>query len=510
MALLDTKNILSTGCQGQFSDCITDCGDEQAIYRSLEQDSLIGNGFGPISRYLACVNLPSIARYWKYGQLSSNTSNAISRYIDPNTSESQLQNITEAVTGCVSSTCQNSRRPDLCYADYCSPVKLLSNSSAPNVTAINQCMHILCSNGYKSLPFADADIVGIGVYASYILQCMYIAILWLGFMYAAVRSRRKHSPGEPDLSNHRKAWINLLNEFHKVQCFFSTTLMIASFTQRIYDSDMLVIFMLVPLATNGIVPIVFAYLLLIHYKRLSPGSIFATLLVYIVSSIVYWILYSQISSLSPVSDQAVYQQFMFKLSAIEDCGGYSALAACPRLTNIGLAQVTLAATRIRILTPLIWSLSTIVLLALLSYQAYFRRLHPAPNDRRISSATPINGEQAVSMETSRTWKLAFVVMTAVMIACLGMQFSLLTISYSLNMMDSWDWPFGQVIAVTVWTPPVLEYFYGEISECPLTLPLDSAMAYEMAVNKVEARKLSKMNKQKVKAESGSEKPELSN
>lgn len=42
-----------------------------------------------------------------------------------------------------------------------------------------------------------------------------------------------------------------------------------------------------------------------------------------------------------------------------------------------------------------------------------------------------------------------------------MQLSLLAIGKSLNMMNPHDWSFGQIVAITVWAPPILEYLYGE-------------------------------------------------
>jgi hypothetical protein len=158
-----TNSSLSRGCQNNTQNCVTDCANEKLLYTSLVQDDRTGNGRGPIARYQACVNLPSIVRYFEFGQLSQDIYNNTDKYIAPDTTDIQLQGVTSAVTDCLSSTCRNSRRSDLCYDDYCSPVKLLANSSSPNVTAVNQCLKTLCSGGYKSLPFADSDIVGIGV-----------------------------------------------------------------------------------------------------------------------------------------------------------------------------------------------------------------------------------------------------------------------------------------------------------------------------------------------------------
>lgn len=158
-----TKNTLSQGCNSS-SDCISDCANKTLLYTSLVQDDPgNGNGKGPVTRYQACVNLPSIVRHSQSDQLSQAFVTEFEKYTTPNTTDLQLQELTSTITDCLSSTCRNSRRPDLCYDDFCSPVRLLTNSSSPNVIAIDQCLNTLCDGGFKSLPFADADIVGIGV-----------------------------------------------------------------------------------------------------------------------------------------------------------------------------------------------------------------------------------------------------------------------------------------------------------------------------------------------------------
>ncbi|QDS73351.1 hypothetical protein FKW77_006818 [Venturia effusa] len=455
--------------------------DSEAKDLEMEQldESTKGNGKGPITRYQACVNLPSIARYSQSGQLSQDFTAEFETYTKPNTTELQLQRLASTVTDCLSSTCRHSRRPDLCYDNLCSPVRLLTTSSSPNVTAIDQCLKTLCSGGFNSLPFADADIVGIGVYASYILQCIFVAAFCIGsllpllwrFLHTKNFKRSKKSK-----SSERK--ISLLNEFHKAQCFFSITLMIASFTQNIYDTNMLITFMLVPLSTNGIVPIVFAYLLLVYNHKDHIGTTLYTLLTYVLASVVYWSLYAHVTSSSEDRPRLAYQQFMFKLSAIPACGEYSALAVCPHYPNTGLEEVYRASRRIRVLTPIIWTFSTIVLFVVLAYQTLraspwrkepeYTYQHPSQTNEGKPNPPEHEHNQAHEEQASpdkkpmgRTWRLSFIIMTAAMVACLGMQLSLLAIGKSLNMMNPHDWSFGQIIAITIWAPPIVEYVYKE-------------------------------------------------
>ncbi len=153
--------LLQKGCQSDH--CMADCQNATVLYSSLVQTNLSGNGQGPIARYAACVNVPAIFRSLSQGALSSNFSSSAQQYIPTNVTEDNLQNITSTVTDCLSSTCRNSRNSGHCYDNYCSPVKLLANDTTPNITAINGCLNQLCHSGFSALPYADADVVGIGV-----------------------------------------------------------------------------------------------------------------------------------------------------------------------------------------------------------------------------------------------------------------------------------------------------------------------------------------------------------
>ena len=166
-----------------------------------------------------------------------------------------------------------------------------------------------------------------------------MVILWLGFLGFAIYQYKRSEPERPSRpGKHYKSWIDLLLEFHKSQCLFSATLMIASLNYGIYEVDMLVTFLLTPLATNSILPVIFAYQL--YRWRFKRGS----------------------NTDSPV------------------------------------------------------------------------------------------------------WHRAFWFTTIVFLAAISMQLNVLSISNELNMINPRGWTFGQIVAVTVWIPLLLEYIYSEMSE----------------------------------------------
>jgi hypothetical protein len=459
-------SFLENGCLN--GNCVNNC-DPRKLYNSALQHNGTGNGKMPILKYMACANIPSIASYVNQGVLSPNITESIQKFIFPHTTEDSLQDVTSAVTDCISSTCRASRNSTFCYTDYCSPVKLLRNNTSPNLEAINTCLNTLCDNTVKALPWADADVIGIGVgdfdlacnykitdqnsfqvFSSYVMQCIFIVILWLGFFGFAIYQHKRSEPERPSkLEKHYKSWIDLLLEFHKSQCFFSATLMIASLNYGIYKVDMLVTFLLTPLATNSVLPVVFAYLLLLYYRQSSTGVTLLTISVYALSTLVYWSLYWRVIPLGDsIGAFDIYQNFRFKLSALPACGGYSGLSVCPNneYTRKGLFDASDASRRIKFLTPLIWTYSTLILFALLAYQLYRWRSKRAPNT------------------DSPVWHRAFWFTTIIFLAAIGMQLNVLSISTELNMINPGGWTFGQIVAVTVWIPPLLEYIYSEMSE----------------------------------------------
>jgi hypothetical protein len=299
---------------------------------------------------------------------------------------------------------------------------------------------------------------------------------------------------------HQSIFEDYLKDFHKAQCFFSGTIQVAALTYGIFDTDMLVTFILVPLATNGVLPVVFTLVLL--YKRdekLDIDIILFTVVCWILSSLVYWTLYSHIipingNAISGELEYGAYRQFYYRLSALDACGGYSALAACPNKFRLGRGEITTSSYRIRVLTPVIWTFSTVCLLAILVARVFNVRLSHAwdkltgtkqpsqqspsnmekvmPRNDATSNATNALDPQHTSQEAD-SWKskckqlatihnFVYVLVTMCFLAGAGMQLSLLSVATSLDMMDREDWEFGQVVAITIWIPPLIAYLYREL------------------------------------------------
>lgn len=521
------------GCDDR--DCVSQCQNTTSLFMSASQDDVItGNGLAPIQRFRTCVNVPTMAGFASHGVLSDEIAVLVNRHIASDVPPAGLENVTNAVTECLTQTCKASRRRRLCSRD-CSAVNMLRNSTTPDIRGVNQCLNVLCTGGYHSLPYADADVVGIGVFVSYIMQCAIVIILWfLLFTFGRFGNKQPTPSKQPtqttrtvslkpstEESTHLSLLEKLLVQFHVAQCYFSATIQVASLSYGIFSADLLMTFMILPLATNGVLPVIFGFFLLLQHGLDSFAITLVTSICWLLSTIVYWVLYA---SIIPIHERfeseerryKAYQQFTYKLSSLDACGGYSALAVCPGNFHVGKDEVTSASRRLRYLTPIIWSFSTICILAIISIKllvwrqcrkarskrqngvdtelVHTTKINPDPARESIKSTVVVpetrteedihgrvshrQGQRTATSPTPRSasnvapstglnlsnrsktiiWSLT----TACFLAGMGMQLSLLSIGTSLKMMNRKDWGFGQIVAVMIWVPPLLEYGYNEL------------------------------------------------
>lgn len=292
------------------------------------------------------------------------------------------------------------------------------------------------------------------------MQCALVVILWFGLVVFSWHHVNWGWPDRPskasNVGSHFGSWIDLVLECHKAQCYFGGTLMIAVIVSNIFDIDFVITFLITPLATNSILPVIFSYFLLVYYRASSPAITLLTAVVYLLSSVVYWILYAHLPLPPGMTRGDMYKRYRLNISSTSACGLYSGLAVCP-VVNPGSPEFLegiAARTSLRVLTPMIWTWSSFVFLILLVYPAYIRiRSHRSKR----------SGIQPPAKRSLLPWqRAAFWFTTLVFLAGVGMQISVLSIAIKLDMVDANGWSFGQVIAVTVWIPPLLEYLCGEI------------------------------------------------
>ena len=97
----------------------------------------------------------------------------------PSTTESDLRNVTGAVTTCLSDTCSNAVDSSSSLVE-CSPGQLVLNGTTPHLLGAQECFKKLCKST-SGLPFGNQDVVGPGVSAILLfsgssLHCLLLSI----------------------------------------------------------------------------------------------------------------------------------------------------------------------------------------------------------------------------------------------------------------------------------------------------------------------------------------------
>lgn len=223
-----------------------------------------------------------------------------------------------------------------------------------------------------------------------------------------------------------------------------------------------------------------------------------TTISWLLSSLVYWALYSHLIPIKvDMQDETakvrLYNQFTFKLSALDACGGYSALAACPQNPLLGKDTIKHASHKIRVLTPIIWTFSTLCLLAIM-VEKLLRLYGPLQNHdyshpflQQPDGAAQSEEDQTV-LETfpnaedkyrRSMFENPYIYGTSVLcfLAGTGMQISLLTVALSLRMTDRNYWSFGQLVALTIWFPPFIAWLWNELEELMARKATQKGMQY---------------------------------
>jgi hypothetical protein len=307
------------------------------------------------------------------------------------------------------------------------------------------------------------------------MQCGFILILWLffGLFTIILLTRRPLFFNRKKIFRQREMLVTGLIEFHKTQCFFASTIQCAALAYGLYSTNFLTVFLVIPLATNGIVPVVFGFLLI---KRFGHSSVYLTTLTCItclLSTLVYWSLYTHVIKVNwNYSEYDVYQSIMFILSSNDQCGGFSALTACPEDMVLGEDKIFRGADRIRFYTIGLWTWSTFVLFILVGRQIFDWFLK-RPDDNawgeRARNMRRIARQDRAAIITSPLRALLsgdgiFWTTTLVFVAIMGLQLALLYISAGIEFFDGRNWSFGQIVAVAIWVPPLVEYLWVQLSK----------------------------------------------
>lgn len=146
-------------------DCVQDCQNytrlfEEVPYLITEPFSTYGKSFDnqppSITLFGVCSNLVTI-----YEGISSDTDAASQQSYFPASSANDTGGVSSTIASCLASTCDYSRESTNCIS-ACNMTVLYSEGSTTNVTAVTECLSLLCGNTC-GLPYANQDVMGVGV-----------------------------------------------------------------------------------------------------------------------------------------------------------------------------------------------------------------------------------------------------------------------------------------------------------------------------------------------------------
>lgn len=268
----------------------------------------------------------------------------------------------------------------------------------------------------------------------------------------------------------REIAIMGLVEFHKAQCFFSIALQIACISEGIFNFDLLKAVLFLPLSMNGILPVVFAFLLLTRYGRASVYLMGLTGASWFLATVVFWALSANAPLNKHGIDSALYVQIVTMLSANPACGGHSAQALCGHKgVNYNLLQIANAAVPIMLW---IWCWCSLCFFVLVGHFALRKTIiwicFKIQASRRLtwfleqSCYSKLIGKDLIAFGMR-----AFCITILTFLACFGFQFFASWTLFHHNLINAHNWTFGQVIGINIWLQPLIEYFYLQLRKSPL-------------------------------------------
>ena len=302
------------------------------------------------------------------------------------------------------------------------------------------------------------------VTTSYVIQSLLIVLCWVALAvsgYLLWRHRRRSQKPRP--SESRNILLKSIPGFHAAQCYFSIPLAVAAFYTNPFTMDPLNAFGLLPVSINGFLPQIFT-LMVMHYHDL--GSWYPLILTntsYVLNTIIFW---AVITYLNGIKGQgtALHAAAYKSLGGIESCGGMTGIGICLPFQEDSppafLIQRYGRAAWIGIrLAPWIWAWCTICLL-LLTFSTGNQLRNRSHNALKTSYVAYVNGW----IHRTLGGTPAYGVMSVVFLAGIVYQAVMFYSFVSLGLVDLHTWSFGQIVAITVWVPPVVDYLHLTFSE----------------------------------------------
>jgi hypothetical protein len=312
------------------------------------------------------------------------------------------------------------------------------------------------------------------VSTSYVIQTFLVILIWATLTFATLNRRRKRSvPVESAPIS--TAWTSLLESisgFHAAQCFFSIPLAVAIFFTDPFKLDPLNAFGLLPVTLNGVLPITFTLMMLHHFRHslqepLSWYPILLTDVSYVLNTVV---LFAVVSYLAPIKTEGIaLQESAFQsLGGIDSCGGSTAIAVClatqrdspPAFLLQQFPNLAFAGVR---LVPFVWVICTICL-GTINYRQFKRtdlghKFGLSFLRRKNRQTNPLPRHDFAQFLRFLPGTTLYYAASIAILLSLIFQATMFYTYLELGLIDLKTWSLGQVVAISVWIPPVIDYLH---------------------------------------------------
>ncbi|KAL8721920.1 MAG: hypothetical protein Q9181_007605, partial [Wetmoreana brouardii] len=476
-------------------NCLEACQDVERLYGVIPPGMQVqADNYGLSTRipdmitlYGICLGYANVSRALDSGFVPPEEAGVL-RPLFPSTAEDDLQSVSNAASRCLLETCEKSANVSGC-AKECSPAQLMLNSTTPRLSGPYQCLKTICDCS-AGLPFANQDVVGVGVTVSYVIQSAVVLFSWIGLAIASMTSvHRRIRSGSAEKT--KEVFLASLNSFLLAQCYFSIPIAVSTLITDPFHLDAINGYGFLPVAINGFLPQTFTLLQLHRHKRFSWYISSLTFLSWLLSTINFWAIIKYLSIDRIGTRDAEFRS----LSKIESCGNLNALTLCIQTQDVSPigwlfytkikstafgASLLFGATTIgNLIIPTIWVFCTSNLILLLGHQCLGgtglkifhsrgQALPPRPT-QRLGKASLLSNIRCL-FANPWTANLGFYVASGMYFLCTVYQGLLYYNFLALKLVDPNGWSIGQIVAITVWIPVISDYLHLQFkaSVPPLT------------------------------------------
>lgn len=307
-----------------------------------------------------------------------------------------------------------------------------------------------CTTDICAAPTFNPDLGGIGVFTSLIMQVGIIIIAFLALLLLEKLPRLSKQTREL----HIEALVTAMVEFHKYQCYFASSVQIATLmvfvNLQTYDVD---IRLLGLLAINGIVPIIFTLACIMQHGRQSWYLIVLSVLTFLLSTATMVInidnYYRPKSSIhGNVDDLQPYLEYLCQSNIVDLCGK-------PRDAIYGAYGLNLPLTFSAVwLYSSAWAVTYVL-----------KKKFDNPGSSKWKKCFPLVWMMRLLVPRSyisdiahKLWEILVLCLWAF---CFAFQLYICKL-YVNDSLISATWSVGQIVAVMIWLPSIVEFIYSEI------------------------------------------------